>query len=90
MRKAIAILPVVSAIYPMITYQPWLDIIHDDTTSQPADKEQPHSAKGEIQTGSLLLNMNTLLSIVDESHSFPDRSDRILSQTATERRSRNC
>ena len=37
-----------------------------DTTSQSADKEQPHSAKGEIQTGSLLLYMNTLLSIVDE------------------------
>ena len=71
-------------------HQPWLDIIHDDTTSQPAYKEQPHSAKGKIQTGSLLLNMNTLLSIVDESHSFPDRSVRILSQTATEQRSRNC
>ena len=90
MRKAIAILPVVSAIYPMITYQPWLDIINDDTTSQPADKKQTHSAKGEIQTGSLLLNMNALFSIVDESHSFPDRSVRILSQTATEQRSRNC
>lgn len=47
-------------------HQPWLDIIHDDTTSQPADKEQTHSAKGEIQTGSLLLYMNALLSIVDE------------------------
>ena len=49
MRKAIAILPVVSAIYPMITYQPWLDIIHDDTTSQPADKELMNRTR--FQTG---------------------------------------
>ena len=33
----------------MITYQPWLDIIHDDTTNQPADKELMNRTR--FQTG---------------------------------------